>query len=553
MQGLHEMLKQLGGGLLAIGILMAGITGWTPGTEALARLLLDPTLVWQFGGVLAIAGGLFMLVGDVIGRRALRRTAAGREAEHIAAQTRTERVVIRSTGATGEMLSLDERPDINREAIPMLGTQKRVCLKPVWPQRETSHWVGGLPNLPTDTPWPEINNKPASFIAQIAMADMPDSLWQGIGPRSGWLVFFGDGESDCAVKVLHVEGKTEPREQPAGVAYCWDLSTSIDGMKHMIGTAAEVPPKWFVEIADQTTLGSVEDMASEGNSADGEYEYWDNEKGDWIWAERRPLARRDVSFRISDPRIRNGTTWDTPFAILAALRVTLEDHMRQIENSNRNYQTWVPRVEKEIAELTLLAQGSGEEAFKAQKDIVGKKKMLEQRQEAHLKKQLALKTMVPRLEQIVDLEAQLRDTSKTVAYDPVIGSDLHAFVEDIEAELKSESSMNHLGFRENFAKLMEHHARLAYANDPSSLPPELYELYTPLWQQECEDTAIFLGTNVDMEVGKSWWVRLLDMPPNPLTGITIGDASRFYADLPAEDLNAGDFSTAYGSNTHGTY
>ncbi len=60
-------------------------------------------------------------------------------------------------------------------------------------------WIGGLPKLPDDVEWPRARNSyypdagemPLNFIAQIACADLPEGLWGGLGPRQGWLVFFG--------------------------------------------------------------------------------------------------------------------------------------------------------------------------------------------------------------------------------------------------------------------------------------------------------------------------------------------------------------------------
>ena len=41
-----------------------------------------------------------------------------------------------------------------------------------------------------------------------------------------------------------------------------------------------------------------------------------------------------------------------------------------------------------------------------------------------------------------------------------------------------------------------------------------------------------------MPYGASSWERLVDLAPNPLTGLAIGDNSRFYVDIPAEDYLA---------------
>lgn len=70
--------------------------------------------------------------------------------------------------------------------------QSRIALRPVWPQRPTQSWFGGVPCLPEGMDWPSFDGPPASFLAQISLDGLPETLWQGIGPRHGWLVFFTD-------------------------------------------------------------------------------------------------------------------------------------------------------------------------------------------------------------------------------------------------------------------------------------------------------------------------------------------------------------------------
>lgn len=552
MTGLDQILKSVGGGLLAIGILLAGAAGWKPGMNAFAASLPDPSLVLIGGIGLASVGGLMLLVGQVRGRLGARQDGG--------------HVVVRGAGATGEMM-MSQPKGPKRAAVSSLGVQKRICLKPVWPQRDTGHWVGGVPSLPEEMPWPEINGKPACFIAQIALADMPETLWQGVGPRTGWLVFFGDGETDYDIEVRHVEGDVAPRAHPAGATYFWNLDTSAEGLLHLVGSAGQVPPRWFIDVADQSTLGAVEDMAQPADPVTGESYFFDAVHGKWVWETKHALSRRDVTARISLPAYINGTSWLTPLAVLAALRVKLTEMCKSIAYSTTTHEGWQARFEKEIAELAVLASGEDALGAQARTDMADKRKQLEQLNQRHADRGKALPIIAAKLEMISELEEELRLTSQTVAYDPQIGADMHALAQDVKAILKSEANQSLSGVRETFGQIMEHHARLAFSMDRSAVSPALFDLYAPLWQQECEETAIFLGTNIDMRaavmatngssvgkpVGEVSFFRLLDMPPNPLTGLTIGDASRFYADVPAEDLQVGDFSRAYASNTHGKY
>lgn len=59
-------------------------------------------------------------------------------------------------------------------------------------------WLGGLPIMPAGLGWPrgmDAENRaqgevPLHFLAQIACEDLPADLWGGLGPRTGWLLFF---------------------------------------------------------------------------------------------------------------------------------------------------------------------------------------------------------------------------------------------------------------------------------------------------------------------------------------------------------------------------
>jgi len=54
--------------------------------------------------------------------------------------------------------------------------------------------LGGLPDLPAGTQWPEWNGLPQSFIAQIRLDDLHSYDVQGVLPRYGMLWFFYDAQ-----------------------------------------------------------------------------------------------------------------------------------------------------------------------------------------------------------------------------------------------------------------------------------------------------------------------------------------------------------------------
>ncbi len=97
-------------------------------------------------------------------------------------------------------------------------------------------WLGGLPRMPDDIPWPRTDNgAPLHFIAQIACGDLPERIWNGRGPRNGWLLLFVDVlqmEDDSEgglVQVLHVDRLGSERQPPE------DMPTVRHAMGDYIG------------------------------------------------------------------------------------------------------------------------------------------------------------------------------------------------------------------------------------------------------------------------------------------------------------------------------
>lgn len=88
-------------------------------------------------------------------------------------------------------------------------------------------WLGGLPMMPDGIEWPrgiseenpEAGEVPLHFVAQIACEDLPADLWGGIGPRTGWLLFFinpndGTAEGEGMRRVLYIKELGSERQPP---------------------------------------------------------------------------------------------------------------------------------------------------------------------------------------------------------------------------------------------------------------------------------------------------------------------------------------------------
>lgn len=90
-----------------------------------------------------------------------------------------------------------------------------VRLVPQIPIRtKSTSWFGGNPFMPASIKWPVgADGLPMQFLAQIDLSKAPNALWEGLGPRSGWLLFFTNYEFGGA-KVIHTEKLGSSRTAP---------------------------------------------------------------------------------------------------------------------------------------------------------------------------------------------------------------------------------------------------------------------------------------------------------------------------------------------------
>ncbi|MET1415947.1 DUF1963 domain-containing protein [Roseibium sp. HPY-6] len=118
-------------------------------------------------------------------------------------------------------------------------------------------WFGGLPMMPENVPWPTSISRdqpqkgefPLHFLAQLSCADLPEDLWGGLGPRSGWLLFFFDPNS-CepesggeGYRVIYTKTLGVERQAPADLGPVYDGTYSGPQYRHLEGVDA-IPDTW---------------------------------------------------------------------------------------------------------------------------------------------------------------------------------------------------------------------------------------------------------------------------------------------------------------------
>lgn len=125
-------------------------------------------------------------------------------------------------------------------------------------------WLGGRPHLPFGTEWPEVDGARLVFFAGICLEDLGAEIWQGAGPREGWLLVFLHPETH-APHSLHVPSiGTGEDERPEAFRTGYELFSPYGGHPSNDARAARVPrcfAEWPVVIEKHPEVGEGEDRA----------------------------------------------------------------------------------------------------------------------------------------------------------------------------------------------------------------------------------------------------------------------------------------------------
>lgn len=152
----------------------------------------------------------------------------------------------------------------------------------------TRHWIGGRPRLPAAVPWPQIDGSDGDFVAQVACDALPTTLWDGLGPRTGWLAFFAHPATNAAT-ALHLPEDGPPRDPPRAVGGA--LFHPFPGRApDLTPLAVRAFPEWPVEIAAEGQAMTEGADRSEPTPATG-YDIADPAFHPFDWAGMKALGR----------------------------------------------------------------------------------------------------------------------------------------------------------------------------------------------------------------------------------------------------------------------
>jgi hypothetical protein len=363
------------------------------------------------------------------------------------------------------------------------------------PPRPTQSWIGGVPHLPDSEPWPILHGRPAGFVAQIALADLPRSIWGGYGPRDGWLVFFAESCSDnSAGLVLHVTGRVTPRTPPEGALPVPHFAEekAIAALRDLAGETVTTLPRWYLEAVPDSTSDYTHPDVMDAL-----------ERADW----RAPLE----AVRALPPEDRMPFDAVTERGWLAALDKALVGYLTQRRKtlSDAEGKRLQGSVERMVAHLRLLASGT---------DL----------------------TTVQGRAAVIAAVAEMPTIDLLSSADQVAG--------------KTTVPLTHWVLFDDYRLLFEAQARRLYADGAHLLPEALRRTLEPIWQAETALTWIFSGSTegIDPPFADDD-ARLIDMPSSRLTGLTFGDLSRWCVTIPPEALGTRHFDQAAALSSHGQF
>lgn len=372
-----------------------------------------------------------------------------------------------------------------------------VRLIPRIPPRDAIHtrsWIGGRPRLPEAVDWPRIDGARADFLAQIACADLPAELWDGLGPRDGWLAVFGHPDTGAAT-ALHLPEAGPPREPPHAPGEAWFAPYGALRFGDLAALAVRALPEWPVDLvpADET--------APDAATAD-------------------PLAGRD--YDIADPAF-HPFDWDTMLAMAAIL-----------ERRVARLATGADAPADASDELALALADAAEanrEATASAAEIIG---IIRESANTHVFTASDATAVMAALHAIRWIHVGCDP-------DPETGED---HVETLELPL----TRHHPGaplWVEDYRALLFDHAKHAWCADPDRLSAPARAWFEPLWQALGAREAATMGhipSRYLADFDDERDAVLIELPTSGLMSRRAGDAGSVALIIRKADLAAGDFS-----------
>lgn len=373
---------------------------------------------------------------------------------------------------------------------------KRARVEVIIPPVPSGSWLGGRPSLPSGLAWPTRDQKPATFIAQIALRDVPEGMWADHAPTDGWLVIFVDRGGNGA-HLLHTTELGSERDFPPGyenigVAHIYK---DIPALQRLFGDPSQITARWPVRILPEEAPSS------------------DAERPDALDDQGKPLhqlwiSKDEVGFDLRDP---DWAPFDVPL-VQALLEKSL-DLLTQAENLPQ----WL--LDKKARD--------GED--------------LEERAAKIAELRVLFKDLLARAETVEQTAANSSEMAQAL-FEPLLDLQWSK-----NAFLFSLSSSDTFEFYESYV-------RHQYAQDPALVPLSIRRKLEPYWKRQAEVEVGFIGGDIReafRHAGIDETAVILDIPSSSLIGWEFGDASRLGVFLSEQDFSDRAFHKPVATTTHG--
>lgn len=393
-----------------------------------------------------------------------------------------------------EIATLREGPAVSPHDGP-------VRLRPVMPlpgQDVSGSWIGGLPCLPPEMPWPVIGDRPALFLAQMDCSELPAELWGGAGPRSGWLVFFLAQDRLSELCVRHVDGALENRNPPGALNYPRGLNWPA-ALPQGIWPDYGQMPRWPVVVEPIAELPAESGIERKMNS--------------------RNLPRQECYRDFSMCNGRYPFDWVTALLLLHSAA----------EDLSRWAGVYRDRQVKGEGEAGELLHSSEAAARNVARLIGGVERA---RARARFNDEAA-ELVVEGLRRVKRKVEIWDDDGRRVVAAPVIGSST---------------------VMRQYLPLAEMRARQIYCADPGALPEAQRAYYERLWLSDAGFESGYMGGRPEGSFFEGYVdtgaVPLLLLPTSDLMGWMWGDLGDLGIFIRGSDLEVGHWDSAWAADTH---
>lgn len=410
-----------------------------------------------------------------------------------------------------EIQRANERPQPFMRLVPRV---------PILPGERSRSWFGGNPSLPADTDWPVCDGKPATFLAQIDCSALHPDLWDGAGPRSGWLIFFLGFESGYITgKVLHTMSPGAPAQPPSPVEFDWRFLSQTSSMD-WTSLARKDIPQWPIDVVWVSSREKDPLVRPKGGSNDGNPRF----------------VRYHTGFDLNEPGWKP-FDWATTLLMLdtaaAHARDTVRQWQRHLDSASKTLEQLSTNPERYNDPDAARERADVEAARAVQNAAVW---------EALLPLLGALRaTVVTEAPSVPFSETRIDELIATLAAMTTPSSNGERTARPFPTVCPPKASGLWLT---DWATLAQHHATYLYAADPTALPPA--------WCAKVEEQAAFdarreMGAMREVpdgyvnELSMGSEVTLLQLPTSHLMNWIWGDTYELVLTIRTADLARGDF------------